>query len=623
MSSFNSSIYFQDQNMEMYLSEMPENNNNKKNDIIEDMDENITSKFYDISNVKRIKGDNYLKIDDYPKQLIAEEFTYPEAIKLVSNNIYNTKNGLDKCDLTNIQKYEVYEVQNIEKLVEQTYQYEYNFKEQMIEECAYLEKIIYSWRQIDGDGNCYYRSVMFSWLEYLIFNQKINVIKIIISNLYVKFNDKYIYTKRLPIDIQKEFTSLEEIKISIIILYLIIDSLTDNSINESERIKNAYTILIKAFNFTISFDKIMILYIKYHLYEFIFENKDKIYSKNFEVLLGDLLPNKYIKENDEYDFDGYFNEDLLKYYTFAEKLAIYITPYILKMNITIIFYDFGNDTVILRKFFSSNLNNKESLYFLFRKAHYDICYTKEYFFSYLKYFNIHKNFSSVFYVVNTNDIENYKKNIPDFKLDESYIFDRKQNLCVVNEEKKENNLKTLLEEIKNKIDNHISCILCNKLIPISDIEKFDTLLPCGCKFVVCNKECQFQFIKNIAQFIENCPIIQNDCCFKCPKCKKDFSRIDLIEFAYLVYEKFHICCLKDSLKKVLENLFNKYCMICLCELKNVKKKYRIYCKQKIVSNIIDSSIFIHFYCRACKEIKSSDCKICGIYHFKISNVKKN
>ena len=454
MSSFNSSIYFQDQNMEMYLSEMPENNNNKKNDIIEDMDENITSKFYDISNVKRIKGDNYLKIDDYPKQLIAEEFTYPEAIKLVSNNIYNTKNGLDKCDLTNIQKYEVYEVQNIEKLVEQTYQYEYNFKEQMIEECAYLEKIIYSWRQIDGDGNCYYRSVMFSWLEYLIFNQKINVIKIIISNLYVKFNDKYIYTKRLPIDIQKEFTSLEEIKISIIILYLIIDSLTDNSINESERIKNAYTILIKAFNFTISFDKIMILFIKYHLYEFILENKDKIYSKNFEVLLGDLLPNKYIKENDEYDFDGYFNEDLLKYYTFAEKLAIYITPYILKMNITIIFYDFGNDTVILRKFFSSNLNNKESLYFLFRKAHYDICYTKAYFFSYLKYFNIHKNFSSVFYVVNTNDIENYKKNIPDFKLDESYIFDRKQNLCVVNEEKKENNLKTLLEEIKNKIDNH-------------------------------------------------------------------------------------------------------------------------------------------------------------------------
>ena len=613
-----SSIYFQDQNMEMFLSIMPENNNKKKTNLIEDMDENITSKFFDESNIKRIKGENFLKIEDYPEQLIAEEFTYSEAIDIVSDNITNIKNELEKCDLNNIEKQEIYQVKNIEKLVEESYQFDYQFKDQMIEECAYLQKIIYLWRQIDGDGNCYYRSVIFSWLEYLIFNKEIKIIKIIISNLYVKFNDKYINTKRLPKDIQKAFTS-EEKTVSIIILNLIIDSLTDDTINESERIKNAYIILIKAFNFSVSFDRTMILYFKYILYEFIFENKDKVYSKNFEVLLGNLLPNKYIKENDEFDFDDYFNEDLLKYYTFAEKLAIYVTPYVLKMNLTIIFYDFGYDSIIQRKFFTSNLPNKDTLYVLFRKAHYDICYTEEYFNSYLEYFNIHKNISSQFYILNTNDIENYKKKISDFKIDESNIFNRKQNLNNINEEKKDNDLNILLEKIKDKIENHISCISCNKLIPKSEIEKFDTLLPCGCKFMVCNIECQNQFIKNIKDFIEECPIIQNDCCFKCPKCKKDYSRKDLIEFAYVVLEKFHNNSLKDSLKKVLESLFNDYCMICLCELKKCNKKYRIYCKQKNVSNIIDESKFIHYYCPKCNKEKSSDCKICGIYHFKIKN----
>ncbi len=615
---FTSSIYFQDQNMELFLSILPENNNKKKKEIIEDMDDNITSKYFDESNIKRIKGENYLKIEDYPEKLIAEEFTYSEAIDLVSNNILNIKNEIEKCDLKNIQKQEVYEVKNIEKLVEQSYQFDYQFKEQMIEECSYLQKIIYAWRQIDGDGNCYYRSVIFSWLEYLIFNKEIKIIKIIISNLYVKFNDKYIYTKRLPKDIQKAFTS-EEKTISIIILNLIIDSLTDDSINENERIKNAYTILIKAFNFSVSFDRTMVLYFKYILYEFIFENQDKIYSNDFKVLLGNLLPNKYIKDNEQFDFDCYFNQDLLKYYTFAEKIAIYVTPYVIKMNLTIIFYDFGDDCIIQRKFLTSNLQNKDTLYVLFRKAHYDICYTEEYFNSYLEYFNIHKNFSSQFYILNTNDIENYKKNISDFKIDESNIFNRKQNLQNINEGKKENDLNSLLEKMKDKIDNHISCISCNKLIPKSDNDKYDILLPCGCKFLVCNNECQNQFIKNIKEFIEECPIIKNDCCFKCPKCKKDFTRKDLIEFADLVFEKLHNSSLKDSLKKVLENLFNDYCMICLSELKNFKKKYRIYCKQKIVSNIIDSPKFIHYYCPTCNKEKSSDCKICGIYHFKIKN----
>ena len=41
---------------------------------------------------------------------------------------------------------------------------------------------------------------------------------------------------------------------------------------------------------------------------------------------------------------------MLKFYTCAEKLAVYLTPYVLKCNLNIVFYYFGKDCDIENKF---------------------------------------------------------------------------------------------------------------------------------------------------------------------------------------------------------------------------------------------------------------------------------
>jgi hypothetical protein len=40
-----------------------------------------------------------------------------------------------------------------------------------------LEKNIFRWRSIKGDGNCYYRAVIFSYLEDLILDKNILMLK--------------------------------------------------------------------------------------------------------------------------------------------------------------------------------------------------------------------------------------------------------------------------------------------------------------------------------------------------------------------------------------------------------------------------------------------------------------
>ena len=215
----------------------------------------------------------------------------------------------------------IYEGKTVEAMVEQTYNYDKFLKNQMTEEICYLRRSICCWRRVAGDGNCFYRSAIFAWLEYLIFTKKIHVFDIIIANIYSKFNPSYINTKILNKEIQKQFISQEK-DITIAILEIIKRQLTNNNIKE------AYYILLKSFNASRIFDRNMIFYLRYLLYEFILENKNKLFSKDFPVLLGNLLPEEYETNDGQFLFDNYFAKDLLKFYTCAEKLAVYLTPYV-------------------------------------------------------------------------------------------------------------------------------------------------------------------------------------------------------------------------------------------------------------------------------------------------------
>ena len=626
-----SSILLENQDANFLLSLEPIESNENENSNPKDMIEGLTSKIFDETTVKKSTIGNYLYTENFEEQSISNDFIYSSAIDSVSQNISHLKKKLNEYHLNKPARDMIYRAKQIETVIEQTYNYDKSLKEQMIEENYYLQKVIYSWRRVAGDGNCFYRSVIFAWLEYLVFNKKINVLKMIICNLYTKFDPNYENTKRLPYNVRKYFISKER-NIAIIILNIIIDILNEEQISDNKKIISAYSILIKAFNFS-TFDTTMIFYLRYILYEFILENQDKCFSKDFEVLLGNLLPQQYETEEGKFKFDNYFNEDLLKFYTCAEKLAVYLTPFVIKVDLKVIFYDFGKDCDIETKLFQSNLKNRDVIYVLFRKAHYDICYSEDYFNRFNEFLKIYKNFEENIYVLKKNDVEKFKKNTNLYDIEGSRVFNRKLYYKKIKEGKKVNNnenknenkvenkpeeiidFNTRLAAIKNQIDSHESCFKCGKFIPKSDLNKFNIKLPCNCILILCNENCENNYFKEFGSLIESFPLLEKGYNIKCPKCQKDFSLNELIEFSLSINNQF----LKESLKKKLNMLFNEYCMTCLCPLKD-KKKYSIICKQDIKNDIIGQKKFIHYYCQNCYDKKGSNCKICQNYHYKI--VKK-
>ena len=514
----------------------------------------------------------------------------------------------------------------LEVMVENTYGFDKYLKDQMIEELCFLKRVINSWRGVAGDGNCFYRSVIFSWLEYLIFNKKVNILKIVISNLYVKFDVSYGKTKTIPVELKKYFTT-EEKYIAITLLEIIIRFI------EKDNIEEAYITLIKGFNVTRTFDRIMILYLRFLLYEYISDNKDKLFKKDFPVLLGNLLPQEYETPDGKFLYNDYFMKDLLKFYTCAEKLAVYLVPFILKVNLNIVFYYFGKDCDIENKFFSCELPNNEkkldTINVLFRKAHYDVCYFTEYYNRYQKllniYFSLNTKFHEDFYLLDPIDVMKKEKilnkEIP-YDENKSVLFNRLLYEKQKNEKnQKKNEKKDKAEE--NKIDtndvkkfskyiydgimNNKSsnfCFICNKDISKEDIKE---ILPCNCTIKFCSNECKNNYYKYLSVFFKTMDLGIN---IKCGKCNNIINRTKFLENFNIQDEN-----VKKALKSKILEFFNMYCMNCLNQIGDNAKTIKCKCPQ--LHKLLDSNKFEHKLCKQCRDKSTGNCKICNLYHSRL------
>ncbi len=72
-------------------------------------------------------------------------------------------------------------------------------------------------------------------------------------------------------------------------------------------------------------------------------------------------------------------------YVDAEKVIIYLTPFVFKINLEILIYDFGYNFSVEDKLFSCYLKDKPKISVLYRQIHYDLLYYQEYFEKYTKY----------------------------------------------------------------------------------------------------------------------------------------------------------------------------------------------------------------------------------------------
>jgi hypothetical protein len=155
-----------------------------------------------------------------------------------------------------------------------------------------MRKFIFRWRKIAGDGNCFFRSVIFSYFENLIFEKKILNIKNICLILSRKFRNDNQLIRKLPMKLQCEYNfSNTNDFIVYNILNQICNILENSNIkNETECTFRAYELFYTSIIYFKEFDYMLIKYLRYELYEYINDNQDKIYHIDYQVKLGNLLP---------------------------------------------------------------------------------------------------------------------------------------------------------------------------------------------------------------------------------------------------------------------------------------------------------------------------------------------
>ena len=170
-----------------------------------------------------------------------------------------------------------------------------------------LKPYIYNYRTIYGDGNCYYRAVIFRYLEILILNKNIKILQRVIYDVIQSFNSEELAKRRIIInnDIKPELTFK--------ILFLIEDLL------KKDLVKDAHQIFFKSFITCQKFDYAIILYFRYILYDYIKKNENKIYLKSFPIKIGNLLPCQFETDKGNFLFNSFYENYLLKFFSDAEK----------------------------------------------------------------------------------------------------------------------------------------------------------------------------------------------------------------------------------------------------------------------------------------------------------------
>ena len=325
-----------------------------------------------------------------------------------------------------------------------------------IEEMNYryelFKKYIFNYRPIKGDGNCFYRAIIFRYFEIVILNKKIELLKNIISEMYESFNSNEIRS-RLRVKYNFIINTRLVLHIMIIILNLL----------EEGRISDAHYFYVKTIVIEDSFDYGLIIYFRYIFYLYIKQNENKIYLEDFAIKIGNLLPSNYETSEGMFLFNKFYYLYLLSMFTDAEKIIIHLTPFVLGINLDVIIFNDNEDKTIKNMIFSGKCEynfNEEKLFVLNINGHYELLYSeddniknKDIFKEYINdyYYDMSKEQVPKNYKNNGNqDLKNVKEkdNCENNTMIESSSQSQKKNLIFNNDI--ENNQINEERELKNK-----------------------------------------------------------------------------------------------------------------------------------------------------------------------------
>ena len=329
---------------------------------------NIVINVNDIEKNNIDENNNFLKIRDIP------EITQDDFDKMK----YNLLNDKYLDELKNFITYFKHPVNStkstiaigalfpLERLIEYAFNNDSELLNQMISKHHLYKQYIFNYRTIKGDGNCYYRAVMFRYFEIIILNKEISLLRNIIIDMKKSFNSDEIISRK-EIKMNTIFKAELPLKIMIIILDLI----------QKDNVELAHYIFLKSLLICPIFDFGLIFYFRYIIYSYIKENEDKLYLQSFPIKIGNLLPSKYETEVGEFLFDSFYQNYLLKMFMDAEKIIVYLTPFVLGMNLDIIIFD--DESELIKKIsYEGKPKNffNEKIFLMNRKNHYELIYTK-------------------------------------------------------------------------------------------------------------------------------------------------------------------------------------------------------------------------------------------------------
>ena len=261
-----------------------------------------------------------------------------------------------------------------------------------------LKNYIYNYRAINGDGNCFYRAVMFRYFEILVLNENIEYLQNVIYDIVESFKSEEVKARIniRGLNIKPDLTFK--------VLILIVD-LLKNKMKEE-----AYQILVKSFSTSNKFDYGIILYFRYILYDYIRKNENKAYTKSFPIKLGNLLPRQFETSDGQFLFNSFYQNYLLNFFTDSEKIIIYLTPLVLDIELNIIIFDDCEEDILQKFKFEGNseLKTLDIISLLNKKNHYEIIYSLK---DYEKNKNIFVNYENNKKSVILSNADNLIKNI--------------------------------------------------------------------------------------------------------------------------------------------------------------------------------------------------------------------
>ena len=449
---------------------------------------------------------------------------------------------------------------------------------------------IYKYRKVKGDGNCFYRSFIFSFIENIILKENI----VLMKEIFIKFNNFCENYLSMNEDIY------EKIKI---ILYIIIDFMQTDNNNST-----AFMFFQKAYLFSEYLDAGIVLFMRYLIKEYLSSNQNSYYKNERNLPIASILPKEYIR-GEVFLFDEYYKNDLMKMNEDAKNIAVYVAPYALncELNIFEIKSEYNDKTkkIFCDKKYRINPNEDDpkfiriNLLYNSEIMHYELAYTRQFYDDNYNYLlDLTKNISSIF---SNNEALEYQiskiyikylnakssSNLTDdfLKYIKSYSFFSK--FLSFDKEKVEE----IIKNEKNKI-----CVKCfNKDFKEAYFEFY-----CGCK--ICKKECFQNYIKP-DEDDEN--KIFYDYFTKCPF-GEEFNKKKVENYLKNNGNKD-----KEKYDLLIQAHWKWRCMICNDTFNRRFRYYRLIFKEKCEFTKKNLEHLICFKCKNDIKGKEIKCKFCG------------